>query len=47
MKINMKWLIPLFGIAVAWSSQSAFAKSCFPAPIKIARECKSEAELFF
>jgi len=36
----------VFGIAVAVSGQFAFAKNRLTDPIKIARECKSDAELF-
>lgn len=42
----MNWLVPVFGIAIALSSQGAFAKNPLTDPLKIARECKSEVELF-
>ena len=42
----MNWLVPLFGVAIAFSGQCAFAKSRLTDPVKIARECKSEVELF-
>ena len=42
--VEMNWL-GFFGIAIALSSQDAFAKSRLTDPIKIARECKSEVEL--
>ena len=42
----MNWFIPLFGIAIALSSQCASAKNRLTDPVKIARECKSEVELF-
>ena len=41
----MNWLSPLFGIAIALSGQNAFAKNRLTAPVKIARECKSDLEL--
>jgi hypothetical protein len=41
----MNWFTPLFGIAIAFSSQCAFAKHRLTDPVKIARECKSEVEL--
>jgi hypothetical protein len=41
----MKWFTPLFGIAIALSSQGAFAKNRLTDPVKIARQCKSEMEL--
>ena len=41
----MNWLNPLFGIAIALSGQNAFAKNRLTAPVKIARECKSDLEL--
>ncbi len=40
----MNWF-SLFGIAIEFSSQDAFAKNRLTDPIKIARECKSEVEL--
>jgi Cysteine rich repeat len=42
----MNWFTPLFGIAIAFSSQGTFAKHRLTDPVKIARECKSEVELF-
>ena len=42
----MKWFSPLFGIAITLLGQQAMAKSRLTDPLKIARECKSEAELF-
>jgi len=42
----MKWFAPLFGIAIAVSGQCAFAKNRLTDPVKIARECKSEVDLF-
>jgi cysteine rich repeat protein len=42
----MNWLSPLFGIAIALSGQDAFAKNRLTDPVKIARECKSDLELF-
>ena len=42
----MNWFTPLFGIALALAGQDALAKSRLTDPLKIARECKSEAELF-
>jgi hypothetical protein len=42
----MNWFTPLFGIAIAFSSQCAFAKHRLTDPVKIARECKGEVELF-
>jgi len=41
----MRWLSPLFGIAIAFTGQDAFAKNRLTDPIKIARECKSDIEL--
>ena len=41
----MNWFTPLFGIAIALSSQSAFAKNRLTDPVEIARQCKSEMEL--
>ena len=40
----MNWLDPLFGIAIALSGQNAFAKNRLTAPVKIARECKTDVE---
>ena len=37
----MNWFVPLFGIAIALSSQCASAKNRLTDPVKIARECKS------
>jgi hypothetical protein len=42
----MKWLGLLLGIAISLLGQEAIAKSRLTDPLKIARECKSEAELF-
>lgn len=42
----MKWLGLLFGIAIAFPGQNAMAKNRLTDPLKIARECKTEAELF-
>jgi hypothetical protein len=42
----MNRLTALFSIAIAVSSQCAFAKNRLTDPVKIARECKSEVELF-
>ena len=42
----MDWFTPLFGIAIALFSQCALAKNRLTDPVKIARECKSEVELF-
>jgi cysteine rich repeat protein len=42
----MNWLGLLFGIAISLLGQEAIAKSRLTDPLKIARECKSEAELF-
>jgi hypothetical protein len=42
----MNWFTPLFGIAIALSGQCVFAKNRLTDPVKIARECKSEEELF-
>jgi hypothetical protein len=36
----------LFGVAMAVAGQCAFAKSRLTDPVKIARDCKSEVELF-
>jgi hypothetical protein len=41
----MNWFRPLFGIAIALSGQEAFAKNRLTAPVKIARECKSDVDL--
>jgi len=41
----MNWFRPLFGIAIALSSQDAIAKNRLTDPVKIARECKSDLEL--
>lgn len=40
----MNWLSPLLGIAIVLSTQNAFAKNRLTDPVKIARECKKEAE---
>jgi hypothetical protein len=42
----MNWLAALFSIAIALSGQCALAKSRLTDPLKIARECKSDVELF-
>ena len=42
----MSWFAALFGIALAWFAQCAFAKHRLTDPVKIARECKSEVESF-
>ncbi len=42
----MNWFGLLFGIAIALSGPHAFAKSRLTDPVKIARECKSDLELF-
>ena len=42
----MKWLSLLFGIAISLLCEGAVAKNRLTDPLKIARECKSEAELF-
>jgi|EndMetStandDraft_3_1072993.scaffolds.fasta_scaffold863652_2 hypothetical protein len=42
----MNWLSPLFGIAIALVGQDAMARSRLTDPLKIARECKGEVELF-
>jgi Cysteine rich repeat len=41
----MNWFRPLFGIAIAFAGQDAFAKNRLTDPVKIARECKSDIEL--
>jgi len=46
MKLEMNRFTALFGIAIALSSQTAFAKNRLTDPVKVARECKSEVELF-
>jgi hypothetical protein len=46
MELQMNRLIPVFGIAIALSSQYAFAKNRLTDPLKIARECKSELALY-
>jgi hypothetical protein len=45
MEFEMNRLISLFGIAIALSGQSAFAKNRLTDPVKIAWECKSEVQL--
>ena len=35
----------LFGIAIALSSQTVFAKNRLTDPVKVARECKSDMDL--
>jgi hypothetical protein len=42
----MNRLTALFGIAIAVSGHCAFAKNRLTDPVKIARECKHEVELF-
>jgi Cysteine rich repeat len=42
----MKWLSLLFGVAISLLGEGAIAKNRLTDPLKIARECKSEAELF-
>jgi hypothetical protein len=42
----MNWFTALFSIAIALSGQSTLAKSRLTDPVKIARECKNEVELF-
>jgi hypothetical protein len=42
----MNWLSPLFGIAIALVGQDAMARNRLTDPVKIARECKGEVELF-
>jgi hypothetical protein len=42
----MNLLIAWTSIAIAVCNQSAFAKNRLTDPVKIARECKSELELF-
>ena len=41
----MNWFSPLFGIAIAFSGQDAFARNRLTDPVKIARECKGDVEL--
>ena len=45
-EVGMKWISALVGIAIACLGQGAMAKSRLTDPLKIARECKSEAEQF-
>jgi len=42
----MRCLNLLFSIAIVLINQHAYAKDRLTDPLKIARECKSEAELF-
>ena len=42
----MKWLSLLFCIAISLLGEGAIAKNRLTDPLRIARECKSEAELF-
>jgi len=42
----MNWPGPLLVVAIACVGYGASAKSRLTDPLKIARECKSEAELF-
>jgi len=42
----MNWLSPLFGSAIALVGQDAMARNRLTDPVKIARECKDEVELF-
>jgi hypothetical protein len=42
----MKWLSLLSCIAISLLGEGAIAKNRLTDPLKIARECKSEAELF-
>jgi hypothetical protein len=42
----MKWLGPSLAVAIALVGHDASAKSRLTDPLKIARECKSEAEAF-
>lgn len=42
----MNWLGLSFGIAISLLGQEAIAKNRLTDPLKIARECKSEAEIF-
>lgn len=42
----MNWFGALLGIAFALLGHHAIAKNRLTDPLKIARECKSEAELF-
>jgi hypothetical protein len=42
----MNRVVLLAGLAVGLSSQSAIAQYRMTAPLKIARECKSELELY-
>ena len=44
--LQMNRTVLLVGAAIALSGQSSFAKNRLTDPIKIARECKSEVELF-
>jgi hypothetical protein len=42
----MNWFNLLFGITIAVFCQDAVAKNRLTDPLKVARECKSEAEQF-
>ena len=42
----MNWLGPSLAVAIALVGHDASAKSRLTDPLKIARECKREAELF-
>lgn len=43
----MKWFVRLLGVVIALVGvQQAMAKARLTDPLKIARECKNEAELF-
>ena len=43
----MKWFGPLLGVVIALAGvQQTMAKARLTDPLKIARECKGEAELF-
>jgi hypothetical protein len=42
----MNWFNLLFGITIAVIGQDAVAKNRLTDPLKVARECKSEAEQF-
>jgi hypothetical protein len=42
----MNWFNLLFGITIAVIGQYAVAKNRLTDPLKVARECKSEAEQF-
>lgn len=42
----MRYVVGLFGMAIVLSGHGAVARSGLTDPLKIARECKSEAKLF-